>query len=82
MSERWRDNLSNPFFTYHAWMKTVDDLEDQIAALVAALEWFANPENWSEEQLSNGYYFSAEWKLGFDPREIAKRALAKAESQS
>jgi hypothetical protein len=49
--------------------------------LVTALRWFADPENWSEEQLSDGPYVSAEWKLGFDPREIAKRAIAKAEAQ-
>jgi hypothetical protein len=48
--------------------------------LVAVLRWFADPENWSEEELSDGFYFSAGWKLGFDPREIAKRALAKAEA--
>jgi hypothetical protein len=48
--------------------------------LVAALKWFAAPENWREEQLSDGPYLSAEWKLGFDPREIAKRAIAKAEA--
>jgi hypothetical protein len=50
--------------------------------LVRVLKWFADPDNWREEQLSEGFYFSAEWKLGFDPREMAKRVLAKAEGRS
>lgn len=52
------------------------------AALIAALKWFSDPDNWREEQLSNGAYFTAEWRLGFDPREIARVALSKAGVQS
>jgi len=50
--------------------------------LIAALKWFADDRNWREEELSDGIYVSAEWKLGFDPREIARAALAKADAQS
>jgi hypothetical protein len=56
-----------------------DKLVSDNADLVAALEWFADPKNWHEEQLSEGYHFSAEWKVGFDPREIARVALSKLE---
>lgn len=37
MTERWRDKKGEPGFVFHAWMRTVDDLEDQIAELVVAL---------------------------------------------
>ena len=38
MSDRWRDKKGEPGFEYHAWMRTVDELEDQIADLVAAMK--------------------------------------------
>jgi hypothetical protein len=47
-------------------------------ALVAALRWFADDGNWREEELSEGTHFSAEWLVGFDPRDIARNALKKA----
>jgi hypothetical protein len=42
MSDRWRDKKGEPGFKYHAWMRTVDELEDQIAELVEALKPFAD----------------------------------------
>jgi hypothetical protein len=48
-----------------------------VRGLEKALGWFADADNWHEEQLSEGYHFSAEWKLGFDPRSIARRALGR-----
>ena len=46
--------------------------------LVRVLEWFADAGNWREEELSEGYRFSAEWKMGFSPIEMARSALIKA----
>jgi hypothetical protein len=50
-------------------------------ALVEALKWFADRENWREEQLSEGFVYSAEWRVGFSPIEIARAALALAEGK-
>lgn len=61
-------------------------LVDELLALRAengrlrkALQWFADDDNWREEMLSDGAYFSAEWRPGLDPREIAGRALKSCE---
>jgi hypothetical protein len=50
-------------------------------ALVEALKWFVDRENWREEQLSEGFVYSAEWRVGFSPIEIARAALALAEAK-
>jgi hypothetical protein len=47
-------------------------------ALVKALSWFADPENWREEELSERYVMTAEWRVGFDPRLLAREAIRKA----
>lgn len=33
MTKRWRDHKGEPGFVFHAWMSTVDDLEDEIERL-------------------------------------------------
>jgi hypothetical protein len=55
----------------------LQSMATELLALRQAMDWFANPRNWHEEQLSEGYHFTAEWKIGFDPRAIARRALGR-----
>jgi hypothetical protein len=56
---------------------TTRAMATELLAIRQAMDWFANPRNWHEEQLSEGYHFTAEWKIGFDPRAIARRALGR-----
>ena len=37
MKERWRDHKGEPGFTFYPWMKTVDELEDDIVDLIDLL---------------------------------------------
>lgn len=78
MSERWRDKKDEPGFAFQAWMRTVDDLEDQIADLVTPLR---------EAHEALGYVLGCD--IGDPARHKAnsaftriEMALAKAEAQS
>lgn len=75
MSGRWRDHKGEPGFEFHAWMRTVDELEDQISDLVAALRLFEAQWNACGPNSDFGRYFS-------NVRDAARNALAKAEAQS
>jgi len=56
MSARWRDKKGEPGFVFHAWMRTVDELEDQIEELVAALK---EARGYLELYAGTGFDFSA-----------------------
>jgi len=58
-----------------------------VAPLVAALEnaktvlgWFGDERHWTEEMLSEGVHFIAEWKIGFDPMELARQATERLDA--
>jgi hypothetical protein len=48
---RWRDHKQDPGFVYHAWMCTVDNLEDHIEELAGALRRMT--------ECAEGYYRQA-----------------------
>jgi hypothetical protein len=56
----------------------VGELIDALSNANRVLDWFADELNWREEELSEGIHFSAEWKIGFDPMELARHAKAKS----
>ena len=75
MTDRWRDlKTPAPGFTFQPWMRTVDDLQDQIAELVAAVRE-------ADRQLQ---YLDERWPTGSTPvvRMRITAALAKVESES
>ena len=74
MNERWRDFKKQPDFVFKPWMRTVDDLQDQISELVATLEY-------AKLQLE---YLDTMVKAPVTPIAIARIAttIAKVESES
>jgi hypothetical protein len=58
----------------------VAELIEALNANKTILKWFADERNWRKEQLSEGDVVSAEWKIGFDPMELARQAKAKSEA--
>jgi hypothetical protein len=58
----------------------VAELIEALNANKTILEWFADERNWRSEQLSEGFVFSAEWKIGFDPMELARQAKTKSDA--
>jgi hypothetical protein len=72
MTNRWRDlKTPAPGFTFQPWMRTVDDLQDQIAELVAAVKE-------ADRQLG---YIDERWPTGSTPvvRTRINAILAKVE---
>lgn len=83
MSDRLTDERLRAMLSLKGWVETISTdglraMATELLAARAALKWFADPSNWSEEELSEGVYFSAEWKVGFDPREVARHALGRS----
>ena len=82
MSERWRrwkDKKGEEGFVFHPWMKTVDDLEDQIAHLLAVLDGIAQQKLTAE--LIESVSIHEERPLTYDDMVmLAREAIAKAES--
>ena len=66
---------------FRALLAERDALREQIAALAAALEWYADPANWDEDgyamdNLRGGYHTVDEW-VDFDfDLDMGKRAQA------
>jgi hypothetical protein len=75
MTDRWRDlKKQHDDLIFWPWMKTVDDLQDQIAELVAAVKE-------ADRQLE---YIDERWPTGSTPvvRTRINAILAKVESES
>jgi hypothetical protein len=74
MADRWRDFKGNPHFILKPWMRMVDDLQDQIAELIAAVKE-------AERQLQ---YLDERWPTGSTPvvRTRINAVIAKAGAQS
>jgi hypothetical protein len=56
----------------------VGELIEALSNANRVLDWFADELNWREEELCEGIHFSAEWKIGFDPMELARQAKTKS----
>jgi len=79
MSARWRDKKGEPGFVFHAWMRTVDELEDQIEELVAAL---LEARIWVQGAHDQVKGFPIPSQPSKDTLSKIDAALAKAEAQS
>ena len=67
MTERWRDMKTIPF---QPWMRTIDDLQDVIDELVAALKTVAQ---------QHALFVGPDDDIANATKEVVRAALAKAE---